>query len=68
MIFSVSYTFNIPVYLVKCLINIDIFVSVCDDHLFKDEMLFYRFRLDDNTMPITHDIELVLKGYGISQR
>lgn len=42
--------------------------SVCDDHVFKDEMLFYRFRTDDHSLPITHDIALVLKGYNISQR
>ncbi|XP_032232127.2 DEP domain-containing mTOR-interacting protein [Nematostella vectensis] len=41
---------------------------VCDDHMFKDEMLFYRFRRDDNTLPITHDVALVIRGYNISQR
>jgi len=53
---------------VLMLYQMNMFVSVCDDHVFKDEMLFYRFRQDDNTFPIRHDFELVLKAYHISQR
>ncbi|XP_062578609.1 DEP domain-containing mTOR-interacting protein-like [Saccostrea cucullata] len=37
------------------------FHHVCDDHKFKDEMLFYRFRRDDNTIESHKDLLLFYK-------
>ncbi|XP_070556983.1 DEP domain-containing mTOR-interacting protein-like isoform X2 [Ptychodera flava] len=35
---------------------------VCDDHVFKDEYLFYRFRKDDNSFPKTRVTAVYLKA------
>ncbi|XP_038057512.1 DEP domain-containing mTOR-interacting protein-like [Patiria miniata] len=36
---------------------------VCDDHHFKDTYLFYRFRVDDSTLPLSRETELYIKGH-----
>ncbi|XP_033645441.1 DEP domain-containing mTOR-interacting protein-like [Asterias rubens] len=36
---------------------------VCDDHTFKDAYLFYRFRVDDGTLPQSRDTELYIKSH-----
>ncbi|XP_022088228.1 DEP domain-containing mTOR-interacting protein-like isoform X2 [Acanthaster planci] len=36
---------------------------VCDDHQFKDTYLFYRFRVDDGTLPLSRETELYIKGH-----
>lgn len=41
---------------------------VCDDHQFKDEMLFYRFRRDDDTAVLNPDLSLVYRGCNIYHR
>ncbi|XP_071142565.1 DEP domain-containing mTOR-interacting protein-like [Mytilus edulis] len=38
---------------------------VCDDHLFKDDMLFYRFRIDDGTHKMDMDLKMFYKGQQI---
>ncbi|XP_063402394.1 DEP domain-containing mTOR-interacting protein-like [Mytilus trossulus] len=38
---------------------------VCDDHLFKDDMLFYRFRIDDGTHKMDMDLKMFHKGQQI---
>ena len=48
--------------------NITSFSTVCDDHMFKDEILFYRFRRDDNSLIFNHELELLLKGSDIYHR
>ena len=39
--------------------------TVCDDHLFKDEKLFFRFRKDDGTYEEPADSAIVAKGQRI---
>lgn len=41
---------------------------VVDDHHFKDEMLFYRFRRDDNTVVKNSDLDVIYKGCDIYYR
>lgn len=41
---------------------------VCDDHHFKDEMLFYRFRRDDDTVVRNPDHSVIYKGCDIYHR
>ena len=41
---------------------------VCDDHQFKDEMLFYRFRQDDGTATLNPDLVIVYRGCDIYHR
>ena len=41
------------------------FHTVCDDHLFKDEKLFFRFRKDDGTYEEPADSAIVAKGQRI---
>ncbi|XP_050402251.1 DEP domain-containing mTOR-interacting protein isoform X1 [Patella vulgata] len=41
---------------------------VCDDHLFKDEKLFYRFRRDDNTYSIDRDLRSFYTGLRVYQK
>lgn len=41
---------------------------VCDDHQFKDEMLFYRFRRDDDTVVLNPDLAVVYRGCDIYHR
>ena len=36
--------------------------SVCDDHLIKDDILFYRFRKDDETYMNDKDLVLFYKA------
>jgi len=38
-------------------------VPVCDDHIFKDEMLFYRFRRDDETYKEDKDLTMFYTAY-----
>lgn len=42
--------------------------AVCDDHDFKDDKLFYRFRKDDNTYEEPPDTLLLAKGQRIYSR
>lgn len=41
---------------------------VCDDHHFKDEMLFYRFRRDDDTAVLNPDLAVAYRGCDIYHR
>lgn len=41
---------------------------VCDDHQFKDEMLFYRFRRDDDTVVSNPDLAMIYRGCDIYYR
>ncbi|XP_065061789.1 DEP domain-containing mTOR-interacting protein-like isoform X2 [Rhopilema esculentum] len=41
---------------------------VCDDHVFKDEYLFYKFRVDDGTLFIEPELEIYSKGIKLHQR
>lgn len=43
-------------------------LPVCDDHEFKDEKLFFRFRRDDNTYEEPPDAMIVAKGQRIYSR
>ena len=43
-------------------------LTVVDDHHFKDEMLFYRFRRDDNTVVKNSDLDVIYKGCDIYYR
>ena len=36
-------------------------IVVCDDHAFKDELLFYRFRRDDGSIESQKDLLLFYK-------
>ena len=40
---------------------------VCDDHVFKDEYLFYKFRVDDGSMFIEPELEIYSQGIKIHQ-
>ncbi|XP_041379445.1 DEP domain-containing mTOR-interacting protein-like [Gigantopelta aegis] len=42
--------------------------GICDDHEFKDEKLFFRFRRDDNTYEEPPDAMIVAKGQRIYSR
>lgn len=44
------------------------FITVCDDHDFKDEKLFYRFRKDDGSYEEPPDTLLLAKGQRIYSR
>ncbi|XP_071485687.1 DEP domain-containing mTOR-interacting protein-like [Diadema antillarum] len=41
---------------------------VCDDHVFKDEILYYRFRVEDNTFVATRESSAYLQGTQVFQR
>ncbi|KAJ7382104.1 hypothetical protein OS493_036943 [Desmophyllum pertusum] len=41
---------------------------VCDDHQFKDEMLYYRFRRDDDTTVLNPDLVVIYRGCDIYYR
>ena len=43
-------------------------LAVCDDHDFKDEKLFFRFRRDDNTYEDLPDTAALAKGQRIYSR
>lgn len=47
-----------------CVIN----PTVCDDHVFKDDKLFYRFRKDDGTFEEPPDTAILAKGQRIYGR
>ena len=42
--------------------------AVCDDHVFKDDKLFYRFRKDDGTFEEAPDTAILAKGQRIYGR
>ena len=42
--------------------------TVCDDHMFKDEKLFYRFRKDDSTYEEPPDTAILAKGQRLYSR
>ena len=44
------------------------FLLVCDDHVFKDDKLFYRFRKDDGTFEEPPDAAILAKGQRIYGR
>lgn len=44
------------------------FTAVCDDHLYKDEYLFYRFRKDDGTYKEPPDTAILAKGQRLYTR
>lgn len=44
------------------------YLLVCDDHHFKDEMLFYRFRRDDDTAVLNPDLAVAYRGCDIYHR
>ena len=41
---------------------------VCDDHFFKDERLFYRFRRDDGTYQEPANASILAKGQRLYSR
>lgn len=43
-------------------------ILVCDDHVFKDDKLFYRFRKDDGTFEEPPDTAILAKGQRIYGR
>jgi len=42
--------------------------SVCDDHIFKNEYLFYRFRIDDGTFFVDPEYESFHQAIMVHQR
>ena len=44
------------------------FLAVCDDHVFKDEYLFYKFRVDDGSLFIEPELEIYSRGIMLHQR
>ena len=42
--------------------------AVCDDHFFKDDKLFYRFRKDDGTYTEPADAAILAKGQRLYSR
>ena len=44
------------------------FSLVCDDHLYKDEKLFYRFRKDDGSYVEPSDSAILAKGQRLYSR
>ena len=44
------------------------YLLVCDDHVFKDQMLFYRFRQDDGSGGFDKDVQLVFQAIDIYNR
>ena len=44
------------------------YLLVCDDHAFKDQMLFYRFRRDDGSRGYDKDVQLVFQAIDIYNR
>eukprot|EP00794_Sanderia_malayensis_P004750 gene4750-5374_t len=40
---------------------------VCDDHIFKDEYLFYKFRVDDGSIFVEPELEVYCKGIMLHQ-
>ncbi|XP_074641696.1 DEP domain-containing mTOR-interacting protein-like [Tubulanus polymorphus] len=55
------------VAVMQLLLENGIIHHVCDDHQYKDEYLFYRFRLDDGTYPPTDQSEAILFGFELYQ-
>ena len=41
---------------------------VCDDHAFKDQMLFYRFRRDDGSSGFDNETKLVFEAIDLYNR
>jgi hypothetical protein len=56
------------VAMMQKLLENEVIHHVCDDHEFKDEKLFYRFRKDDNTYEEPPDALIVAKGQRIYSR
>lgn len=54
-----------PLYLSP---SLNIHLTVCDDHVFKDDKLFYRFRKDDGTFEEPPDAAILAKGQRIYGR
>lgn len=44
------------------------YLLVCDDHAFKDQMLFYRFRRDDGSRGYDKEVQLVFQAIDIYNR
>ncbi|XP_078697092.1 DEP domain-containing mTOR-interacting protein-like [Branchiostoma floridae x Branchiostoma belcheri] len=53
---------NTAVQCMRKLQSFNIIHHVCDDHLYKDAMLFYRFRKDDGTFPMDKDSSILFRG------
>ena len=45
-----------------------LFFLVCDDHVFKDEFLFYKFRVDDGSLFVEPELEVYSRGVLLHQR
>ncbi|XP_055353775.1 DEP domain-containing mTOR-interacting protein-like isoform X2 [Paramacrobiotus metropolitanus] len=56
------------VFLMNILQQNRVIHHVCDDHLFKDQYLFFRFRQDDNTFPLTQVSRLFFFGQRLYDR
>lgn len=52
----------------KVLQNNGVFHHVCDDHIFKNEYLFYRFRIDDGTFFVDTEYENYHEAIMVHQR
>ena len=55
-------------FLAKWPLYIHLPTLVCDDHVFKDDKLFYRFRKDDGTFEEPPDAAILAKGQRIYGR
>ena len=49
-------------------LSLSLCTTVCDDHLFKDEKLFYRFRKDDGSYQEPTDAAILAKGQRLYSR
>ncbi|XP_028414602.1 DEP domain-containing mTOR-interacting protein-like [Dendronephthya gigantea] len=59
---------NIAVQCMRALQDIGLIHHVCDDHQFKDQMLFYRFRRDDGSGGFDKETEFVFQAVDLYNR
>lgn len=53
---------------IRALQDIGLIHHVCDDHAFKDQMLFYRFRRDDGSGGFDKEIQLIFQAIDLYNR
>ena len=59
---------NLAVKCMRALQDINLLHHVCDDHAFKDQMLFYRFRRDDGSRGFDNETKLVFEAIDLYNR
>lgn len=59
---------NEAVQMMQKLVDYGVLHHVCDDHTYKDEFLFYRFRRDDGTYEEPADTAILAKGQRLYTR